>query len=253
MDKKLETYQDLSTQYYDLDKPVLLADEWEFFLDYAKRAQGRILEPMCGTGRFLIPLLEEGYDVDGFDASPYMLQKCQQKVQAADLSANLWLGFLEDLDTKETYNLVFIPAGSLNLIIDRDAVLRSLQAIYACLKSGGIFVFELISLEFVSALPSGTTRNGSVTCFDGRRITIMSVDLPLVDQVGVSVCRYQLLDGNEVLLTETENFSLRFYSEMEMRQLLIGVGFKDIKIIKAFKQGVVPDPDDMVVIYECRK
>ncbi len=253
MDKKLETYQDLCTQYYDLDKPVLPADEWEFFLDYVRGANGPILEPMCGTGRFLIPLLEEGYSVDGFDASSYMLQKCRQKVQAADLEAKLWLGFIEDVAIQEKYNLVFIPAGSFNLIIDKEAVMQSLQAMYASLQSGGLFVFELITLEFVLGLPSGTTRNGSVTCLDGRRITISSVDLPLVDQVGVSICRYQLLDGNDVLLTETENFSLRFYSESEMKQLLMSVGFTDIKIIKAFKQGVSPDPDDMVVIYECRK
>ena len=41
-----------------------------------------VLEPMCGTGFSLIPFLEAGADIDGLDASPYMLEECRKKCAA---------------------------------------------------------------------------------------------------------------------------------------------------------------------------
>jgi 2-polyprenyl-3-methyl-5-hydroxy-6-metoxy-1,4-benzoquinol methylase len=70
----LDTYLNLCTQVYDLSKPTPPKDAYEFYYSYAAQAKGPILEPMCGTGRFLIPLLEEGFDIYGFDASEHMLK-----------------------------------------------------------------------------------------------------------------------------------------------------------------------------------
>ena len=48
-----DTYLNLCTQVYDLSKPQPPQDEYEFYRSYATAANGLILEPMCGTGRFL--------------------------------------------------------------------------------------------------------------------------------------------------------------------------------------------------------
>ena len=72
MDKTLDAYLSLCTKVYGLSKPNPPEDAYAFYRDYAMKANGPILEPMCGTGRFLLPLLEEGFNVHGFDASqPY--------------------------------------------------------------------------------------------------------------------------------------------------------------------------------------
>ncbi|HCU6014361.1 TPA: GNAT family N-acetyltransferase, partial [Legionella pneumophila] len=71
--KKLDTYQSLCTEVYDLSKPNAPQDEYSFYRSYAAEVKGLILEPMCGTGRFLLPLAAEGFDVHGFDASQPML------------------------------------------------------------------------------------------------------------------------------------------------------------------------------------
>ena len=34
---------------------------------------------MCGSGRFLIPILENGIDIEGTDASGHMLDNCRKK------------------------------------------------------------------------------------------------------------------------------------------------------------------------------
>ena len=61
MNKKSVPYKNLCTEYYELDKPHASEDALQCYLKYADEAKGSILEPMCGTGNFLIPLLEKGY------------------------------------------------------------------------------------------------------------------------------------------------------------------------------------------------
>jgi len=46
----------------------------------AKKAGGKTLELGCGTGRVLIPTALAGREITGLDLSPFMLQKCREKV-----------------------------------------------------------------------------------------------------------------------------------------------------------------------------
>jgi hypothetical protein len=85
----------LCTEVCDLSKPNLPEDAYAFY-DYALQAKGLILKPMCGTGRFLLPLLEEGFDVYGFDASDHMLASLHAKAKVK--TPTVWKGFVEDLE-----------------------------------------------------------------------------------------------------------------------------------------------------------
>ncbi|WP_288985214.1 class I SAM-dependent methyltransferase [uncultured Flavobacterium sp.] len=111
MDKTLDTYLSLCTEVYELSKPNPPEDAYAFYRDYAMKANGPILEPMCGTGRFLLPLLEEGFDVHGFDASDHMLEALHAKAKTKNLEPKVWKGFIEDLKQPEKYKLIFINAN----------------------------------------------------------------------------------------------------------------------------------------------
>jgi hypothetical protein len=58
-------YGKLSTEFYALDKPTAPPDAFDFYERYAREARGHIHEPMCGTGRFLLPLQAQGLDISG--------------------------------------------------------------------------------------------------------------------------------------------------------------------------------------------
>lgn len=49
-----------------------------------------VLEPMCGTGLNLLPFLEAGSDIDGLDASPFMLALCREKGTTKGLTCALY-------------------------------------------------------------------------------------------------------------------------------------------------------------------
>lgn len=86
----MDSYRKLCTRFYDIDKPEPSADALEFYLRYCTSTQGPVLEPMCGSGRFLVPIMERGIDIDGVDASPSMLEACWQRCSDKGLSPNLF-------------------------------------------------------------------------------------------------------------------------------------------------------------------
>src|SRR5579862_1623182 len=114
----METYQNLCTQFYELDKPEAPHDALQFYMTFAEQAKGRIFEPMCGTGRFLIPMLEKGLLIEGADASPQMLGVCRSKCLNKGLRATLHQQYLHEMAFDYRFKLIFIPSGSFGLVTD---------------------------------------------------------------------------------------------------------------------------------------
>lgn len=248
---KLDTYLDLCTQVYDLSKPAPNKNEYDFYKAYALEAKDKILEPMCGSGRFFLPLLAEGFFVDGFDASTHMLAKLKEKAKAQNLLPNIWQGFIEELNTIKEYNLIFIPAGSFCLITDLQAVKKSLEIFYNHLSNGGIL---LLALDTMAAVPElNKWRKSDWKRPDGK-IICLNQFATLDNDVCKVMCKYELIDESQVINTETEEINVRIYNNSDtLTEMLGDVGFRDIKFIKAFDRTQLGDFNDEAVIVECRK
>ena len=54
-------YGSLCTEMYEILHESAPGDELNFYLSYAEKGMS-ILEPLCGSGRFLIPFLERGFE-----------------------------------------------------------------------------------------------------------------------------------------------------------------------------------------------
>lgn len=248
--KTLDTYLSLCTEVYDLSKPEAPEDAYAFYLEYAKAANGPILEPMCGTGRFLIPLLEEGFDIYGFDASEHMLSKLHEKAKAKKIEAIVWKGFVEDLKRPEKYNLIFIPSGSFCLIIDHAAVVRSLKAIYDNLNDAGIFLFEA---ETLKAVPQEGVWRGSVWPKQNGQKIMLSGLATIQGDVCTTICKYELIEAGSIIHTEIEELKVRIYEQDQLLAILKAAGFNDVRRIKAFDPKKQPNEQDESIVYECRK
>ena len=71
-------YGRLCTEMYEILHREAPQDELKFYLSYAEKEMS-ILEPLCGSGRFLVPFLESGYNISGIDLSTEMLSKLKEK------------------------------------------------------------------------------------------------------------------------------------------------------------------------------
>jgi len=205
---------------------------------------------MCGTGRFLLPLLAEGFDIEGFDASEHMLNALHAK--AKKMQPKVWKGFVEDLNKSDRYDLIFIPSGSFGLITDLDAAKSALKIFHKHLSDNGVLVFEAETLKAAST-QVGIWR-GSVVKKNEKQMIIGSfLALPFLDNISTFIAKYELVEDNRIIQAEAEEYKIRFYDPQTMLDMLKEAGFNNFNLVKAFDRSRSPEADDEVIVYECRK
>jgi SAM-dependent methyltransferase len=219
------SYQKLSTLMYDLTKPTEPKEEMEFYLRYAEQSQGPILEPMCGSGRFLCGLAKRGYDVTGIDQSVPMLEACRAKLGKEGLKAELLEKKLEDIpELGRRFGLVIVPAGSFGLI-EPAAVPQVLQSFFKALLPGGKVVLDVEKIleEKSFDWPWG-----------GKWIDTPQGDVLMINWIGrydhtqrliYDMHRYELIRSGAIVETEVETMNRRLYGEDEFLALLSQAGF----------------------------
>jgi hypothetical protein len=247
----MNCYKSLCTEFYDTDKPTAPPDELAFYLEYVKRAGGPILEPMCGSGRFLVPILQAGFDIDGFDASPQMLAACRAKFDRLGLRADVSQQTFPDIELSRKYALAMTPAGSLGLITDLYALKQSLRRIRYAMLPGAVFVLDTNQRK---PTESGSWPWGGrwVDRADGARLIISWLGrYDETTSIKSDVHRYDLIDKHgQLVATEFEDFKLRLTDASEMESLLREAGFTNIRRLKAHEQRE-PDEADEYMVIEC--
>ena len=83
----LPTYYDVSFSHDMSDELVFLK---KIFKKYSNSPKPKLLEPACGTGRLMIPLIQEGFDCSGFDLNKNALLYLKQKLNRRKIHANIF-------------------------------------------------------------------------------------------------------------------------------------------------------------------
>lgn len=225
----MDSYGPLCTLFYDLDKPQPPPAAFEFYLARAREAGGRVLEPMCGSGRFLLPLLRAGVDIEGFDASLAMLAACRLQADRQNLHPVLYHQFMEQLDLPHRFRMAFIPSGSIGLLSSDQALQLGLVQLRRHLEPGSELLLEIISFSDEDASDPTAERDvecRSVRVDDERTIIFRCTEMPSADPRAVHLSgRYEEMRGDEVISSETESIRLRKHSAQEMRALLDAAGY----------------------------
>ncbi|MBX3710117.1 MAG: hypothetical protein KIT56_06060 [Gammaproteobacteria bacterium] len=120
------------------------------------------------------------------------------------------------------------------------------------MENDGKLVFEA---ETLKAVPTQLNfwRGSIYPCDNNKFIIANFLDLRPQDNVGSTVCRYELVDTNTVIKTEIEIIKVRLYDPEKLKTLLHEIGFNQIKMVKAFNLKQIPTQEDEVIVYECGK
>jgi len=249
---ELKTYAALCTEFYDLEQHYNGVQALVFYLEKAKNAQVPILEPMCGSGRFLIPLLQAGLDAEGFDASPAMLDAFKKKyAHISTQKPPVWQEFVEEFNNNKKYNLIFIPYGSWGLIIQKEAVLKGLTTLARHLAPKGRCILEI---ETVSSVPKpcGIWRRGVHTRQNGSHLALNTLTSYQEEtQLFKAFCRYESIVSGQIEAIEEEIFEQYLYQENELDTLLLAAGFTHFIKYPAYDQSKPVTSDTPIIVYEC--
>lgn len=246
-------YGALSTEFYALDKPEAPPDAFDFYEALAREAGGPVHEPMCGTGRYLLGLLERGVDASGSDASPRMLEACRAAAKLRDLTPELSQQSLEALSCARPPALVFIPSGSFGLLIDDALVKAALRRVHDVLAPGGRFLVEAEKLLPGQAELSGVWGGRWVDRADGSRLVFSwLVQYSGAPDITTSLHRYELLEGGKLVAAEFEELRVRSYRPEDFGNMLESAGFHDIQALKPYERAPADESDDAIV-FSARK
>lgn len=242
------SYGSLCTEMYELLHPEAPPEELAFYLSYAKKGE-RILEPLCGSGRFLVPFLERGLTVSGMDASAGMLEKLRKKAPAAQVRQ----AALETYETAERFDYIFITSGSMSLFTDISACRQILLRLRELLRPDGVLVFAVDTVA-ARCLDDAEYRAAvSVEAGAGRRLVLKTKNrYDPETQTQFSPGIYELYHQEKLLQTEEMDFRTHLYRFGEMEGYLDGAGFTRVRTYAAFDKTPAQDDRTEQLLYECR-
>jgi SAM-dependent methyltransferase len=226
-----QSFYDTMAPWYDLEFDDFDAD-LELYRGYAAIVGSPILELGCGTGRLLIPLALDGFQLTGVDSSVDMLARAEQRLRAAGVGnvelQRLDMRALGGLPTAH-FRMVFCAVNSFLHLETRADQLVALQAAHRVLHRSGLFVIDLFhpTPSILQAMDNRLSLDGSWTLEDGSRVDRFSqrhvyparqlIDTTLIiDRTGS--------DG--VVKRSVASYRTRYIHHFEMLGLLDEAGFE---------------------------
>jgi hypothetical protein len=252
MSAGVNLYGSIAAEIYDLDKPV--GSRWDapFYVERLRGVQGPVLEPACGSGRVLIPLLQAGLDVTGFDASEEMIANCRARCAEAGLAPDLTRQRWEDFAYDRAFAAIAVPAGSFILIDDYARALRVLRRFREHLAPGGLLILDIEGLAYLQPEPDArrrwTAANGDMVTLESTR----SLTDPFTQRVEQHL-RYERWRGGVLLESQLEIMAYRYWSFEEAKLTLASVGFEIEAIHGDYTAGRPLRARDRVWTFEVRR
>lgn len=231
-------YGSLCTEFYDVDKKFANDDELELYIKEFSKAD-RILEPMCGSGRLLIPLVKNGYNVEGIDNSNDMLDSCKKRSQDVGVSPVLHHTTFEDFKDDKKYNGIIIPLGSFQLFYPRSKAYEALEKINKLLMPEGKLIFDLfIPWESMYENAEAEKSEKTVVTGDNSKIVIKNITTTnKYEQHMISTSTYTKFIDKKETSSEEEVMDILWYFHNETLLILDKFGFNNVRFVKRFLNG----------------
>lgn len=215
-------------QYYDAfnEKNSLIINQ---FLEnlFKKYKVKTILDLTCGTGSQVFWLTKKGFDVIGYDINLKMIRIAKEKAKHFSLKIKFAKG-----DMRSSYcgafDAVITIFNSIGHLTKQDFI-KTLQNIYANLKPGGLYVFDIFNLNYL-------LKDDNITRLTIDNLTrssdhiVREIQYSTIDSNGVlaSYDIYHEQKGNMNPKISTAFQTLQTYNKIQLRTMLEKNGFKVI-------------------------
>lgn len=248
-------YGELATTVYELTKPTgaSLNGDIDYYMERLEGITGPILEAGVGNGRMLIPLLEEGFRIEGVDQSKDMLKACQKNLAAHHLSAPIYQDDLAFFSIDSNYyDAIIMPTSTFCLIQTEELANQVLKNFYHHLKPNGKLMIDL-DLPFYPELGESSTTSFPLSSKELITYEKKIVEIDWLRQQTIYHLTYAKWVEGVLVKQELQQFLLRWYGLNEFKLMLEKVGFKDISISSDYEFDVYPVDSNQTITFEAIK
>jgi len=242
-------------------------------LDYFRGAIRKFGEPAldlgCGAGRILIPMLADGFDVDGSDVSADMIAEARGLAVKNGFSPGLTVAPMHELELARKYRTIYM-CGAWGIGARRDQDREALRRVHRHLEPGGALLIanhwfpygEYNDQQWALWLPGHRADIPRDWKSEGERRTTSDGDEiemffrlgelnPLLQRTTLQM-RARLWHGGKVIKEEAHDLHENLYFAQEILLLLEGAGFRDV-VIEGGYTGQPATPDDGMAVFVARK
>jgi len=168
------TDYDLIAPFYDLEH-AHFDEDLSLYTNFAELCGSPLLELACGSGRLLVPLARQGYELTGVDSSGSMLELAREALEQAGVAARCKLvqESMSRLRLGQKFRLAFIALGSFGHICTRQEQRQTLAAVRDHLTTGGKFILDISNEDarYMEHLSSQMLHQGTWQREDGALLT----------------------------------------------------------------------------------
>jgi len=242
MQNTVNPYGQMATEIYDFDKPVGSLPDVAFYIERLKAVTGPILEPACGTGRLLIPLIEAGHEVWGFEPSPDMLAACRRNCAARDLDPPLADMRFQDFAYDRAFAAIVVPVSTFSFVAAFAEAMAVLRRFHDHLAPGGLLMIDLQPPRRMWAL-HGAVRTWAMPDGDLLRLESRHVATSELEQRVENHMRYERWRGGRLVEAELEIMVGRYWGRHEFELALAAAGFTDVRVLGDYRRRPARDGD----------
>jgi SAM-dependent methyltransferase len=225
----------LLARFYDLEN-VDFTEDLPFWADLAREHGAPILELGCGTGRVLLHLAREGFEVTGVDSSAEMIARARHRIELQKTIAGriqIVEGDFSNLKLGKTYPLILLPYNTFAHMTTDSGLRATLGVIASHLTPDGRFILVLPNpIPIFGSSPEGLVlertfrdeeRNLSIQQFSSLR-------LDRVAQLGHIVWLYDEIDSTGRVTRTSVPMTLRYFFPNELRALFEQSGLRPLHL-----------------------
>lgn len=159
------------------DRQVVDTEDVTLILELSKKHHiKRILEPFSGTGRMMLPLLYQGYQVTGIDSSKEMVKRYRDKLNVSEsIHSNVMISNVLECDWGNDYDLIILGGNCFFELRSLDEQYKIIEKAERALRNGGYLFIDHDNIE--KELPESWCQINEVNkgfptgdCEDGTRL-----------------------------------------------------------------------------------
>jgi SAM-dependent methyltransferase len=228
-----------------------------FYLELAEQYRGPVLEIACGTGRVLLPIARKGIEIHGVDNSRPMLKILENSLarepQEVRHRVTLHAGDMRDFRLGKQYPLVIIPFRPMQHMHTVQDQVSALSSAASHLRENGILAFDVfypkfdlitskVGEEVLEFEWSPGPNPAEVVC---RYFRKDSVDK--INQIFYFTFIYRTLRAGELILEETEDFKLSYFTYPHLRALFLLAGLEPVAEYGSFAKTPLDNSAEQMI------